>query len=563
MNQRDPNAGRCPAQLSPLLSKLLDGGFTQADRAALQALLRSDAASRRYYLQFMQVHAKMQWSLGQARPPQRPAESQDNPAAIADSGVDTFLSTLDEPVYTLDELSLSDLMRLAEQEKRAKPIQLPSEIAPAAQTDRASGPHEFQQALSILADPGFVRYIAGRALRSTPALYTYAAAAILLLALILINPFASETPDAPKLANRSSTQSTQPGRVDSTRTIQPVATLTNTHHATWAGPASDAPAPGSTLHPNQRLTLTQGFAEIQTNRGAIAILQAPATIVFSHNDNAIELLSGKLVGICQTESSKGFLVKTEHADITDLGTEFGVHAHATGVETTVFTGEVEVTAQGATPQLLIADQTASLSIKGDHRELVIDNRLASGFDALRMIPDTYSVRLPGTGEGLELNTHDPNWRITAIDGQTLDDPLPLRVGGYTAGDPDPLLPSAMLAYNPNHCRADTVYRIETNLLLPDIVAPERVQVFVRFRMDNELISLHVNGQDVPVPEQDTAVYGRDYTMVIQGPLRPGDNHIAFEVENEGLNTQQNPVGIQVRWELQPASADPQNQPALD
>jgi hypothetical protein len=103
-----------------------------------------------------------------------------------------------------------------------------------------------------------------------------------------------------------------------------VATLTAAYNATWAGAASAAPAPGDPLAPGTQLTLTAGFAEITTHRGAVAILQAPATIELLDNNNALRLHAGKLVGICETESSKGFLVRTEYADIVDLGTRFGV-----------------------------------------------------------------------------------------------------------------------------------------------------------------------------------------------------------------------------------------------
>ena len=185
------------------------------------------------------------------------------------------------------------------------------------------------------------QYVLGKAIASKPAILG-AAAAIVLLALIVINPFASNAPDAPEITDNTNTsEPTEPGRVGPGHT-QPVATLTATHNAQWGStPAERALARGSELKAGTRLTLTAGFAEITTNDGAVVILEAPATIELIHN-NALRLHAGKLVGICETESSKGFLVRTPHMDVIDLGTRFGVDATAPGQTLVkVFEGEVE------------------------------------------------------------------------------------------------------------------------------------------------------------------------------------------------------------------------------
>lgn len=121
-----------------------------------------------------------------------------------------------------------------------------------------------------------------------------------------------------------------------------VATLTAERDAVWSSPqAEGALAPGSLLRPGQYLYLTQGFAEITTGSGAIAIFEAPARFELANNDNAIKLHSGKLVCICETESSKGFQVLAPHMNVTDLGTRFGVQVSDEGeVYTAVFEGEV-------------------------------------------------------------------------------------------------------------------------------------------------------------------------------------------------------------------------------
>ncbi|MEM6504591.1 MAG: FecR domain-containing protein [Planctomycetota bacterium] len=159
-----------------------------------------------------------------------------------------------------------------------------------------------------------------------------------------------------------------------------VASLTASYEAVWsAGSADGALTPGSPLRAGKRLTLMQGFAEIKTNHGAIAIIEGPASIELLENPNAIQLNQGKLVGLCHTERSKGFLVRTDYADITDLGTEFAVKARPDGVDTTVFVGAVEVTTPDGGVQPLTASQTARLTLTNGTRDLRIEESRSEDF----------------------------------------------------------------------------------------------------------------------------------------------------------------------------------------
>lgn len=108
------------------------------------------------------------------------------------------------------------------------------------------------------------------------------------------------------------------------------------------------PAPGDTLASGQRLTLTEGFAELTTARGAIAVLQAPCEIELLDDDNALRLHAGKLLGVCETPSSKGFRVHTPHLDVVDLGTRFGVAIGASGgTLAEVFEGSIRLDQRAA------------------------------------------------------------------------------------------------------------------------------------------------------------------------------------------------------------------------
>ncbi|MEM6260294.1 MAG: FecR domain-containing protein [Planctomycetota bacterium] len=148
-----------------------------------------------------------------------------------------------------------------------------------------------------------------------------------------------------------------------------VATLTAEREAAWStNSAEGASAPGAQLRAGQTLTLTQGFAEITTARGAVAVIEAPTTIEFTNNDNAIELRSGKLIGVCENKSSKGFLVRTPHMDVTDLGTRFGITVDTSnGSVVQVFEGSVAVTQpdRSSAPRLLQDDASFALDATGE------------------------------------------------------------------------------------------------------------------------------------------------------------------------------------------------------
>jgi hypothetical protein len=199
-----------------------------------------------------------------------------------------------------------------------------------------------------------------------------ALAAMIVIAVVLTFVFTGPT-GSPQITEDTS----EPGR-DTPAINHHVATLTAEHNATWA---ERALARGSQLTAGQTLTLTAGFAEISTARGAIAILEAPATIELIDNSNALELHSGKLVGICETESSKGFLVRTPHMDITDLGTRFGVNAQPDHVETTVFVGEVIASTPDGQTRRLTDRQTARLTLD-DHATntiLIVESQVTQGY----------------------------------------------------------------------------------------------------------------------------------------------------------------------------------------
>ncbi|MEM6505032.1 MAG: FecR family protein [Planctomycetota bacterium] len=162
-----------------------------------------------------------------------------------------------------------------------------------------------------------------------------------------------------------------------------VATLTDERDAVWDR------RPGDDLYAGQRFTLTQGVAELTTSRGAVAVLQAPATVELIDDDNAIRLHTGRLVGLCETDASHGFTVHTPHLAVTDLGTRFGVDASDSRLTSViVFEGEVRVTPTKGQAGLLIPQRlVAGQSLTGSASALVVTNYEPQAYNALLDIDD--------------------------------------------------------------------------------------------------------------------------------------------------------------------------------
>lgn len=146
-----------------------------------------------------------------------------------------------------------------------------------------------------------------------------------------------------------------------------VATLSAQHDAQWqAASGTVQPNMGQSLYAGQRLALTQGFAQITTHRGAVAILEAPCTVELMSVDNAIYLHAGKLVGVVESEQAKGFQVRTPYMDVRDLGTRFGVSSGSDATYLRVIEGEVHATSidllSDQTPTVLTAGQSAIVQL---------------------------------------------------------------------------------------------------------------------------------------------------------------------------------------------------------
>jgi hypothetical protein len=79
-----PSDGTVPSELSELLGLLVDEQLTDAGRVRLAELLRDDKAARDFYLDSMQIHARLAWK--QMLPSAKSDEADD----VAPIAVDTL-----------------------------------------------------------------------------------------------------------------------------------------------------------------------------------------------------------------------------------------------------------------------------------------------------------------------------------------------------------------------------------------------------------------------------------------------------------------------------------------
>jgi hypothetical protein len=376
--------------------------------------------------------------------------------------------------------------------------------------------------------------------RSKPTPFiTSAIAALLLIAIWLISPFASNGPAAP------GTEFASPP----TEISKPVlATLTAQHNATWT---EGALAPGSPLHAGDRLTLTAGFAEITTNRGAVAILEAPATIELLNNDNALHLHAGKLVGICETESAKGFVVRTPHMDITDLGTRFGVDANSITTEVHVLQGEIEAAtvSSGSGEE----DSVARL-VEGEALSCEAGKIQRITLDANRFATSAHTHILPGTGLHLNDNEIDRAWQIAAIDGELLDEPIGLNVfidaDRKKLANNEPAL-AQWINYSPPNweegANDNRVYTLQTTIVIPSNIDLDDSSLVMDYVADDYVAGLVINGRpaDISNLTSQKKRKGRIILSASEYGLVSGVNTVEFQIFNRIKH-----IGLHMSWRVQ-------------
>lgn len=342
-----------------------------------------------------------------------------------------------------------------------------------------------------------------------------------------------------------------------------VATISGQSDAAWAGsPGQPRLGVGSDLRVGQRLTLESGFAQITTNRGAVAILEGPATVELLDHDNAIRLHAGKLFGICETESSKGFVVRTPHLSITDLGTQFGVDVSTNhGSKVHVFQGEVSVDHPDhlRERQALHLTTGQSAHASSARPEVFVIQQTREQIEQFKNVSVQF-ISLPGTGAERTVGETDPNWAVVEVNGRKLLTPQPVAVidhvfyvlPRFQGQNFDPA--SQMIGYKPSaELPKDTPFVFESRFFIPDNVDLEAATLQLRYMADIYVQWVRINGQRVRL-DQPARGWGEFATSVINEHLIHGENTIAFEVinsnpQNHDAQGDRGLVGLRLEWEL--------------
>ncbi|MEM6260220.1 MAG: FecR domain-containing protein [Planctomycetota bacterium] len=495
------------AELLLLCGKVRDEALTPEDAARLDRLLQSSDEAKRLYVQYMSVASILE-SRGAAE------EQADGSA---------------EPAGTVDHDLLAELLE-QEQEAEVAVVAQPEVLRLKAGRDK--------QAWQLA---GAWRFVVRQ-----PAAWGAVAAAVALavtLAVVFIGGNDGPGPIAEQPGSSSQPEPVVPDDTEANPAITPgvisgVATLTAERGAVWA---EGALAPGSPLQPGGRFTLTEGSAEITTRRGAVAVLEAPTTIELLDNDNALRLVTGRLVGICETESSKGFVVRTLHMDVTDIGTRFGVDATRPDItEVHVLRGEVEVVRPAG------AGEPAPEPIRVVQGQAV--RAMAASAD-LVSIPPQYKpfteglamYRLPGTAATIHRGaTTDSEWRLIAVDDQRLETPVPLSIGKPVgASQVTPNLPGIARWVRVDDTEAyqgdqDAVYTIQANFIVPNHIDLDTAVLQIDFHADDRLEGVQFNSRPYAGWQQVEQTRNGKGTALI--PLRDvlvthGINGVNLNVKN--------------------------------
>jgi hypothetical protein len=202
-----------------------------------------------------------------------------------------------------------------------------------------------------------------------------------------------------------------------------------------------------------------------------------------------------------------FAIRTPTATVTDLGTEFGVEVSNEGATVShVYQGSVRLqvtshdgTGEG-TAQVLHENESARVDNGGGNRVIVVGSSVKPVAFARRLPTSRrMPIRLFNTGVGLEIGQPDPHWQAVAISNEPSFKPCPAVVADATIG---PWLANESGASQwitfPGDRWKCVDYTFRTTFDLTGL-RPATAVLLGRFIADNYVRAIRINGRDVPVP----------------------------------------------------------------
>jgi hypothetical protein len=194
-------------------------------------------------------------------------------------------------------------------------------------------------------------------------------------------------------------------------------TLAGAYGAQWQGPN---PRPGEPVYAGS-YDLREGLARMELSRGTSLLLEAPCQVDLESIDEVV-LRKGTLATVVPPQA-KGFRVRTPTALITDLGTEFGVIAHADGsTEAHVLKGRIDIALdpnRARLPTSLVVSEGMAATVDARGRTIRGGLTAQAGLFVLRLPP-----RSESSGPAGRLNLADivggGNGRGTGTADQGID-----------------------------------------------------------------------------------------------------------------------------------------------
>lgn len=199
-----------------------------------------------------------------------------------------------------------------------------------------------------------------------------------------------------------------------------VARITGEKSSVWSG-GSVKTRLGDLLVSGERIELTQGFAEVTFDSGAVVAVEGPATLDVNSPWSAT-LLRG-VVRASVPSQAIGFRISNPAVEVVDLGTAFSMAADGQGVASVfVIEGEVEAVSRGSSDIeaiLLGTNESRSFAVPGN-------STLESG------LPIKPHSNMPDSFDGYAKPANYVLWSLDEAEGRVLRS----KVVGFPGGTYD-------------------------------------------------------------------------------------------------------------------------------
>jgi ferric-dicitrate binding protein FerR (iron transport regulator) len=401
--------------------KLVDlavaGELTEADVAELNQRLLHDADARQLFVDYCQLHAGLHFEL---------------PACHAAQAVDGLL-----PELLLTSCGPAEHAAATARSEHTGSTTLATSAGPASGTDQAISRAHSQP----VARPSRSRLLLALAVAAAVACFAwigqgwFGTAAEQLATNHSFDPQPTPPRDAsPRVLGPLPIESPLVPLADSEVTVADSTAVVSGLLECQFAVDSSVDESGQVVQQGGSVAIDAGLLQLTFDSGVEVVLQGPAKVVVNNN-NACQLELGSLVARVPAHAS-GFQLITPHADLVDLGTEFGARVRSDGrVDVHVFDGEVVLwKKRGRSDELrILAGHGVSIGPQGESLDYVtaapqqFAHRVVPRFEAdeLPALPVTRNLALWLAADTL-LTTDDQNrviaWRdILAGDNQTNED----------------------------------------------------------------------------------------------------------------------------------------------